>query len=99
MGQIQISSPILRSLTHSETSVSTSSTQVLAPLTTAAKRVIVLVQNKSTSVNISLVGNSTDVIGIIIPPLSNVSIDNYNGGLWAFADSGTVTVHVATSVV
>lgn len=94
-----LSSPILRSLTHSETVVSTSSTQVLAPLATAAKRIIVLVQNKSTSVNINVVGNGTDTIGIIVPPLSNVTIDNYNGGIWAFADSGTVTVHVATSVV
>lgn len=99
MGQIQISSPILKSLTHSETSVTTSPTQVLAPLATAAKRVIVLVQNKSTSININVVGNSTDTVGIIVPPLSNISIDNYNGGIWAFSDSGTVTVHVATSVV
>ena len=99
MSNISISTPFLRGLVHAEVALTTAKVSILAPANGYDKRILTLIQNKSASVTISVVGNATDTIGIAVPPLSNISIDNYNGGLWAFANSGTATVHIATSSV
>jgi hypothetical protein len=44
--------------------------------------------------------NSTGSVGILVPPLSNTSIENYTGSVRVTTDSGTAsTVHLAYAAV
>jgi hypothetical protein len=97
--QIQISSPFLRSFSTDDNTVGTSISQILTPTTAGEKRIVVIVQNTSTTHNVQLMGNATDTNGIYIYPLSTVSLDNYNGGLWAKAGAAGVSVHVSIASV
>jgi len=97
--QIQISTPFLKSYTTVDNIVGTSISQVLTPADVGVKRIVVIVQNTSTTANVQLMGNSTDTNGIYIYPQSTVSLDNYNGGLWAKAGSAGVSVHISVAQV
>jgi hypothetical protein len=98
--QIQISSPFLRSFTTTDTNVTTSKIQLLAPADAGVKRIVVLVQNTDATYNIQVMGNATDTAGIAVYPKSTISFDNYNGGLWVFSNSATgISVHTSVSQV
>lgn len=100
MAQIQISSPFLRNFTTTDVTVGTSKIQVLSPPTNISeKRIVVIVQNTSATNNIQIMGNATDTSGIAIYPLSTVTLDNYNGGLWAFGNAAGISVHISISAV
>lgn len=101
MGYIQTSSPFLRSLTHSDVSVNNSAViQILAPSSATEKRIIVFVQNKSATANLYVIYNATGSEGILVPPLSNTSIENYTGSVRVITDSATAsTVHLAYAKV
>jgi len=97
---IQISTPFLRSYSHFNTTVGTSLVKVLDYVDIPKKRVSLVVQNQSTgNQNIYIVLNSTDADGIIIPPLSSYSFDNYNGQIYAKGSAANAIVHIAESVV
>ena len=98
--QIQLSSPFLKSISHSDVTVGLTKSQILtAPTEPNAKRIVVIVQNKSSTANIQVIGNATDTVGILIAPLSTISLDNYNGELYAIATAASTTVHIAISSV
>lgn len=98
--QIQISSPFLRSISHSDVTVGTTKSQiVLYPNDIGTKRIVVIVQNKSSTATIQVIGNSTDSVGLAISPLSSLSLDNYNGELYAVSTSNGTTVHIAIASV
>jgi hypothetical protein len=101
MSYIQTSSPFLRSLTHADTSVSNAAvTELLAAASATEKRIIVFVQNKSASANLYVIYNATGSVGILVPPLSNTSIENYTGSVRVTTDSATAsTVHLAYATV
>jgi hypothetical protein len=100
MAYISTSSPFLRSFTTTQTTLSTTKTQVLAlPADISTKRIIVLVQNLSTTATVQIMGNATDTVGVNLPPLSQFSIDNYNGVLHAVANSGTPAINITISSV
>lgn len=100
MAIIQTSSPFLRSFETTQTTLSTTKVQVLAPPTNiTTKRIIVLIQNISSTDTVQLMGNSTDTIGVVIPPQSQVSLDNYQGYLFAVANSGTPAINITISSV
>jgi hypothetical protein len=101
MSNIAFSTPFIRSLTHSETSVSNAAvTEILAAASATTKRVIVFIQNKSTSANLFVIYNATGTAGILVPPLSNTSIENYTGPVRVTTDSATAsTVHLAVAAV
>jgi hypothetical protein len=97
---IQTSSPFLRSYTTTQTALSTTKIEVLAPPTNVTtKRIVVLIQNTSTSDTVQIMGNDTDVVGIILPPQSQFSIDNYQGYLYAIANSGTPSINITIGSV
>jgi len=98
--QIQLSSPFLKSISHSDVTVGTTKSQiVVAPTNISEKRIVVIVQNKSTSATIQVIGNATDAVGISVAPLASLSLDNYNGALYAVSTAAGTTVHIATSSV
>jgi len=101
MAYISTSSPFIRSMTHSDISVSNAAvTEILAPASATEKRIIVFVQNKSSSANLYVIFNSAGSVGILVPPLSNTSIENYTGSVRVTTDSGTAsTVHLAYATV
>jgi hypothetical protein len=44
-------------------------------------------------------GNATDTVGVVLPPQSQFSLDNYNGGLWAVANAGTPSINITIGSV
>ena len=101
MGYISTSSPFIRSMTHSDISVSNAAvTEIIAPASATQKRIIVFVQNKSATANLYVIYNSAGSVGILVPPLSNTSIENYTGSVRVTTDSATAsTVHLAVAQV
>lgn len=101
MSNISISSPFVRTFTHSDVSASNAGiTQILAAASATEKRVIVFVQNKSATANLYVIYSATASVGILVPPLSNTSIENYTGAVRVITDSATSsTVHLAYAQV
>jgi hypothetical protein len=101
MSYIQTSSPFLRTFNHSDISASNAGiTEILAAASATEKRIIVFVQNKSATANLYVIYSATASVGILVPPLSNTSIENYTGSVRVITDSGTAsTVHLAYATV
>ena len=100
MAIISTSSPFLRSFTTTQTTLSTTKTQVLTlPPDICTKRIIVLIQNTSATETVQVMGNATDTVGVVLPPLSQFSIDNYQGVLHAVANAGTPAINITISSV
>lgn len=100
MAIISTSSPFLRSFTTVQTTLSTTKIEVLAlPANITTKRIIVLIQNLSATETVQVMGNATDTVGVNLPPLSQFSIDNYQGVLHAVANAGTPAINITISSV
>jgi hypothetical protein len=100
MSIISTSSPLLRSFTTTQVALSTTKIQVLAaPTNITTKRIIVLIQNLSATETVQVMGNATDTVGVNLPPLSQFTIDNYNGILHAVANAGTPVINITISTV
>lgn len=101
MSNIAFSTPFIRGLTHTETSVSNAAvTQILAAASATEKRVIVFIQNKSTTANLFVIYNASGTAGILVPPLSNTSIENYTGPVRVTTDDSTASVvHLAVASI
>jgi len=98
--QISISTPFLKGISHSDVTIGTTKTLILAaPTEVYVKRIVVIVQNKSSTANVQLIGNATDTTGLLISPLSSITLDNYNGSLYALSSAAGTIVHIATSSV
>lgn len=97
--QIQISSPFLRTLVHANVTVGTSISEVLPSLENHKKRIITIIQNKSSDKTIEVIFSATDTVGIEIPPKGNLSIDNYNGSVRVKSSGASTLVHTAYSIV
>ena len=99
MANFLFSSPLIRGFTHTDVTAGTSVSTALAVAVTPERRVIVIVQNKSTSASIQVILADTGTSGIFVPPLGNISIDNYNGIVRVIASAAATPVHIAYSVV
>jgi len=98
MANFSFSSPLIRGFTHTDVTVGTSASTALVVAPTPERRVIVIVQNKSTSASIQVILADTGTSGIFVPPLGNISIDNYNGVVRAIASAAATPVHIAYAV-
>jgi len=99
MSSLTLSSPLLKGFIHADATIGTASTLLLDANSAFSKRVIVIVQNKSATATIEVRFAETGSVGLLVPPLSNISIDNYNGHVRAFSTAAGTLVHVAYSVV
>lgn len=100
MSIISTSSPFLRSYSTTQTTLSTTKVQVLTPpVNITTKRIVVVIQNTSATDTVQVMGNATDTVGIVLPPTSQFSIDNYQGGLWAVANAGTPAINITIGSV
>jgi hypothetical protein len=91
MSIISVSSPFLKSFTHSTTNVNTSIVTLLAAAAPHEKRISIIIQNQSSTATVS--------VGIILQPATFFNIDNYNGTIRVVASAATTPVHLAYSVV
>lgn len=98
MANISFSSPFIRGFTHADYTAGTSAATLLAPAVTPERRVVVIVQNKSASETIQVIAASTGSVGVLIPPLGNISFDNYNGAVRVIASAASTPVHIAYAV-
>ena len=97
---ISLSSPLLKSFVHADINVNASPSVILADNSPSSRRIIVLVQNPSATESIRVIFAPTGSSGIIVSPLSNISLDNYNGIIRAATVGGTtISIHVAYSIV
>jgi len=100
MGAIQISTPILKSFTHTTTTVGTSAVQIVQPAVVGTRRVSVIIQNQSAVATLKLIfADASGSDGIIIQPATIFSMENYNGSVWAIASAASTPVHIALSIV
>lgn len=96
MSNIKISSPFIRSFTHTDTVVGTSIVQLIAAAPPEGKRILVVIQNKSSTATVTVLLNATSTNqGISLPPSSNISIDNYNGPVRVIASATGTTVNLS----
>lgn len=102
MSNIAFSTPFTKNFTHTDHSVTTTKSQLLGNVLPSAaynKRVMLVIQNKSTTTNIDVIFNASSTTGLTLLPNQSCTIENYNGVVWAVAAAGTVTVHSAVAVV
>lgn len=95
MSHFKFSSPLLRSFTHSQASVGTSASTILAVATTPERRVSVIVQNQHATAVIKVILASTGSDGLLIQPNQSISLDNYNGIIRCISDTASTPVHIA----
>ena len=98
MSNIKFSAPFIKGLKQLNISVTAvnavSPTLLIDKALPHERRVIVIVQNQSTTNYIYLLLDTGNSVGLIIPPLGNISFDNYNGLITAYASSASIA-HVA----
>lgn len=96
ISQNSFSSPALRKMVHlPEITCSTNFVEVLSARVLPERRVVVLIQNKSSTANIEVVFDSTGNNGIIIGPLQTFTIDNYNGVVRLKSYTANSIAHIA----
>lgn len=94
MSNIHFSSPFLRKFTHSDESVSNSWAVALPAAIAPQRRVIVVIQNLDPTANLYVAFDEDSDVGILVPKLSNISLDNYNGIVRLKSDA-SITAHIA----
>jgi len=100
MSHISLSSPLLKSFVHADFNLTTSFSVILTENSTSSRRIIVFIQNKSATATVYVIFATTGGTGIAVPPLSNISLDNYNGIVRAStSDAAGSVVHLAYSAV
>lgn len=99
MSNISFSTPFTRSFVHQDVTAGTTASTILATAVTPERRVVVTVQNKSASETIQVILADTGSVGILVPPLGNISLDNYNGAVRVIASAAATPVHLAYAVV
>lgn len=98
MSHVKFSSPFIKGLTHSNTSVTATTganaVTLLAKALPHERRAAVIVQNQSSANSVYLILNDSATVGLLIPPLGSISFDNYNGIIKTYV-SGAAVVHLA----
>jgi len=102
MANISFSTPFTKNFSHLDHTVGTTKVQLrgnVLPTAQYNKRVIVVVQNQSATAKVKVIFNDTDATGVILFPEQSISIENYNGFVFAVSDTASTPVHTATAVV
>lgn len=100
MANIAFSTPFTKSFSHSDVTVGTSASQILAPTTNPYdKRVMLVIQNKSDTAVIQVVFAASGSVGLELQPNQSATLENYNGAVQAISDTAGTTVHIAQALV
>lgn len=93
------STPALRRLSHSNVTLTLAYQTVINPRVLPERRVVIAIQNKSTTANIEAVFNDTDTDGILIAPMETFTIDNFNGTVRLKSYANGSIAHIAIGSV
>lgn len=96
---ISISSPFVPYFSHTDVTLSTTMSVVLAASVTPERRVSLIIQNKDASIAAEIVLNDTGTTGLILAAGATLSLDSYKGAVLAKSASGTPTLHIAYAVI
>lgn len=102
MANISFSTPFTKNFSHLDHTVGITKVQLrgnVLPTAQYNKRVIVVIQNQSATAKVKVIFNDTDTTGVILFPEQSISIENYNGFVFAVSDTASTPVHTATAVV
>lgn len=102
MANISFSTPFTKNFSHLNHTVGTTKSQIrgnVLPSAAFNKRVIVVVQNQSATAKVQVIFNDSESVGIMLFPQQSISIENYNGFIFAVSDTAATPVHTATAVV
>lgn len=89
------SSPTIRRMVHSVVTVDTTPVNVLTPPVLPERRVIVIIQNQSSTATIEVIFNATGDEGIMLAPLGSFTLDNYAGTVRVVSSAAGTPVHIA----
>lgn len=93
------STPALRRLSHSNVTLTLSYQTVISPRVLPERRVVIAIQNRSTTAFVEAVFNDTDASGILIGPRETFSIENFNGTVRLKSDTNGSIAHIAIGSV
>ena len=99
---INFSSPSVRKMVHADITMSgtpNTATAILTPPALPIRRTLVFIQNKSATANVTVIFDSVGAVGILVPPLSNINLDNYNGTVRCSSSVASTVVHLAYAQV
>lgn len=102
MANITFSTPFTKNFNHQNHTVGTTKTQLRANVLPSAsfnKRVIIVIQNQSSTAKVQVIFNDTDTVGVMLFPEQSISVENYNGFVFAVSDTASTPIHSATAVV
>jgi hypothetical protein len=100
MANIAFSTPFTKSFVHTNATVGTTDSEILAKTTNSHdRRVLLLIQNQHATNTIQVVLGESGSSGIILSPFQSISLENYNGAVRAVASGPATGVHIAYSLV
>lgn len=100
MANIAFSTPFTKSFSHSDVTVGTTASEILAPTTNSFdKRVMLVVQNKSDTAIVQVIFSTSGSVGLELQPNQSCTLENYNGAVRAISDTASTTVHIAVALV
>lgn len=98
MSHISFSSPFLRSFVHTDVTVGTSASTVLAVAEIPTRRVSVIIQNQHATDILTVILATTGSTGLKVKAGESISLDNYNGIVRCSSTGTTTPVHIAYAV-
>lgn len=95
MSKIEYTGSFIKGFVHADTTVGTAAAEVLAIAPAGTRRVSLVIQNLSTSATVQAILASSGSVGIRIPPLGNITQENYNGPVRLISSAAATPVHIA----
>lgn len=93
------STPALRKMSHQDYTCTTSFDTVINARILPERRVIVAIQNKSSTAVLEVIFDTTGSAGLLIPPNQTISLENYNGSVLLKSDTAGSIAHIAIGSV
>ncbi len=95
MSKIEYQGPFIKGFIHADVSVGTNADQFLPIAPAGTRRVSLVIQNLSSSATVQAILADSGMVGIRIPPLGNITQENYNGAVRLISSGPTTPVHIA----
>lgn len=95
MSHIEYTGPFVKGFVHADITVGLSAAEVLAIAPAGTRRVGLVIQNLSPTATVQAILASSGSVGIRIPPLGNISQENYNGPVRLISSVADTPVHIA----
>lgn len=95
MSHIEYTGPFVKGYVHSDITVGLAAAEVLPIAPAGTRRVGLVIQNLSSTATVQAILASSGSVGIRIPPLGNISQENYNGPVRLISSVAATPVHIA----